>query len=117
MSEENGGTKVGAVSLWAGVGGIIVPILIAILGRLFMKTNDEQYNILCLLLFAGAEWIALVTGIIGRRSAYGKAGLCISSVCVVATVLAVGLFLPVVRRVEGQPVPMGSPTSHTEPAR
>ena len=86
---ENADTKVGTISLWASIGGIVIPILIAFLVRLFVKVNDEPYYMLCILLFAAAEIIALVTGIIGRKSAAGKAGMGISLACIILTTLAV----------------------------
>ena len=98
---ENADTKVGTISLWASILGIIVPILIAFLVRLFVKTNDELYYMLCILLFAGAELIALITGIIGRKSPAGKAGMGIALVCVLLTVLAIPVFS--VRQVEHRP--------------
>ena len=89
---ENADNKVGAISLWASILGIVVPILIAFLVRLFVKTNDETYYMLCILLFVGAEMIALITGIIGRKSLAGKAGIGISLVCVLLTALAIPMF-------------------------
>ncbi len=105
---ENGDARVGTISLWASILGIVVPVLIAFLVRLFVKTNDEPYYMLCFLLFAGAELIALITGIIGRRSAAGKAGMGIAIVCVVLTALAIPIFT--VRGVEQLP-------SQQQPAR
>lgn len=98
MTEELDRSKVGLVSLWASVCGVVVPILLAFLVRIFVKGNDEPYYILCCLLFAGGELVALVTGIIGRRSASGKAGLWISAVCLAVTVLAVLSLIP--RRIQ-----------------
>lgn len=102
MTEEVNGSKIGAVSLWASILGIIVPILVAFLVRLFVKVNDEPYYILCCLLFVGAELIALVTGIIGRKSPSGKAGMGISLVCIILTALAIPLLT--VSKVESRPV-------------
>ena len=100
---ENNNTRIGTISLWASILGIVVPIFIAFLVRIFVDENDEPYYMLCCLLFAGVELVALATGIIGRRSPSGKAGLSISAVCVVVTVLAVLILMPV-RRVEHAPV-------------
>ncbi|MCK4982193.1 MAG: hypothetical protein KAS17_04665 [Victivallaceae bacterium] len=83
---------VGKISLAIAVGGIVVPILIAFLVRIFVKTNNEPYYMLCCLLFAGLEVIGLITGIVGRRSACGKAGLIISAVCTVLAALAIPYF-------------------------
>ena len=93
MNEETNGMKVGIISLWASIGGIVVPILVAFLVRLFVKVNDEPYYMLCILLFIGAELIALITGIIGRKSPAGKAGMGIALVCVVLTALAIPMFI------------------------
>jgi len=87
MNEETDGAKIGTISLWASIGGIVIPILIAFLVRLFVKVNVEPYYMICCLLFAGAELIALITGIIGRKSPAGKAGMGIALVCVVLTAL------------------------------
>ncbi|MGA0447745.1 MAG: hypothetical protein ACO3M2_13165, partial [Pseudohongiellaceae bacterium] len=89
---ETADNKVGAISLWASILGIVVPILIAFLVRLSVKTNDETYYMLCILLFVGAEMIALITGIIGRKTAAGKAGIGTSLVCVLLTALAITMF-------------------------
>ena len=86
---ENADVKVGAVSLWASILGIVAPILIALLVQLWVKTNDEPYYRLCLLLFAGTELIALVTGIFGRKSTAGRAGLGIALACVALTAVAI----------------------------
>ena len=96
-------STIGTISLWASIAGIIVPILVALLVRMFVKGNDEPYYMLCCLLFAGVELVALVAGIIGRRSPSGKAGLSISAVCIVITVLVILAFTPV-KRVERAPV-------------
>jgi uncharacterized membrane protein YecN with MAPEG domain len=101
--DMNTNTKIGTISLWASILGIVVPIFIAFLVRVFVKGNDEPYYMLCCLLFAGVELVALVTGIIARRSPLGKAGLSVSAVCIAVTVLAVLWFTPV-RRVEHRPM-------------
>lgn len=90
---EDADAKVGAISLWASILGIVVPILIAFLVHLFVKTNDGTYYTLCSLLFVGAELIALVTGIIGRKSAAGKGGLGIALVCVLLIALSIPMFV------------------------
>ena len=103
---ENNNTRIGTISLWASILGIVVPIFIAFLVRIFVDGNDEPYYMLCCLFFAGVELVALVTGIIGRRSPSGKAGLSISAVCVVVTVLAIAFFVffTPVRMVEHAPL-------------
>ena len=89
---DNTNGKIGTVSLWASILGIVVPILIALLVHMFVKEDPRAYHKLCGLLFAGTQLVALVTGIIGRRSPSGKAGLGVSAVCIV--VIAVLLLLP-----------------------
>ena len=76
-------STVGMISLWASILGIVVPVLIAFLVRIFVKENDDPYYTLCVLLFAGAELVALITGILGRHTLPGKAGLVISLVCII----------------------------------
>lgn len=115
MNEETDRAKVGTISLWASIGGIVVPILIALLVRLLVKTNDEPYYMLCFLLFAGGELIALITGIIGRKSPAGKAGMGISLVCIVLIALAIPLFSR--RPVEHRPAQIESEPSQPEAAR
>jgi ABC-type iron transport system FetAB permease component len=85
--------KIGTLSLWASILGIVIPILIAFLVRILVKVNDEQYYMLCILLFAGLELIAFITGFIGRKSPAGKAGMSISLVCTVLVVLALPMFV------------------------
>ena len=86
---ENDTSRIGTISLWVSIIGIVGPVIMALLVRVFVKANHERYYMLCGLLFAGLELVALVTGAIGRRSPAGKAGLRISAVCIVLTVLAV----------------------------
>ena len=89
MDEETDKATIGTISLWTGMGGIVAPILIAFLVHFCVKLNVAPYYMLCVLLFAGAELIALVTGIIGRKSPAGKAGLGISLVCIALVALAI----------------------------
>jgi len=107
MNGENGASKIGRISLWAGVLGVIVPVVIALVVRAVAGEGAETYYLFCFLLFAGAELTALVTGIVGRKSPYGKAGLGISCACIVVTALAIPAFT--VRR--GEPVPTETQSS------
>lgn len=91
MNEEAVGAKVGVVSLWASILGIVVPILIAVLVLFFARANHVPLYQLCLILAAGTELIALITGIIGRKSLAGKAGMWVSLVLIVTSALAVFL--------------------------
>lgn len=47
---------------------------------------------LCILLFVGLEIIAFITGVVGRRSPYGKAGLGASFVLLLLSTFFVPLF-------------------------
>ncbi len=87
-----GESRIGAISLWASISGIVVPIIIALLVRLFVRADHGTYHMLCVFLFVGCELVAVVTGIIGRRSASGKAGLSISTICIVLTLLFATVF-------------------------
>ena len=93
MNPEAGGTRVGIVSLWASILGIVLTIIVALLVRSFVNGDDEPYYMMCVLLFVGMEVIGLITGIVGRKSPAGKAGLGISLVCVVLTLLAIPIFM------------------------
>lgn len=94
MNEENEKSMIGIVSLWTGILGIVLPILCAFLAHLFAKENSGFYYLLCILLFIGLELVALITGIIGRKSLCGKAGMIIAIVCEVLLALLIILALP-----------------------
>ncbi len=68
-------SRVGTVSLRASIIGIVVPVVLL----LFIRP------IICLLLFGGLQLVAVVSGVIGRRTPAGKAGLVISSICIIVT--------------------------------
>jgi hypothetical protein len=85
-------TRVGTISMWASISGIVVPIIIALLVRVFVRADHGTYHILCVFLFVGCELVAFVTGLIGRRSVSGKAGLSISIICIVLTLLFATVF-------------------------
>jgi len=95
MNEESEKSMIGIVSLLTGILGIVLPILCAFLVYLFAKENSGYYNLLCILLFIGLELVALITGIIGRKSPCGKAGMIIAIVCEVLLALLILLALPV----------------------
>lgn len=94
MNEDLGKSKIGSVSLWTGILGFVGPILIAFLVHSFAKTNPAPYYLLSFLLFMGLELVALITGIIGRKSPCGLAGMIISIVCTALTVLTMLLAVP-----------------------
>ena len=89
MNGESGEARIGRISLWAGFLGIIVPVIMALVIQSVVGQGAETYYVFCFLLFAGAELTAFVTGIMGRSSPYGKAGLGIACVCIVLTALAI----------------------------
>ena len=89
---DSGESRIGTISLWASISGIVVPIIIALLVRLFVRADHGTYHMLCVFLFLGCELVAFVTGIIGRRSASGKAGLSISTICIILTLLFATVF-------------------------
>ena len=88
MSKEEERIGLGELSLGLAIGGIIVPILIAITG-VFIGKNVV---VLALLLIGVSEVIALILGIIARHNVFGKAGLIISAVCIALVVLAIMYF-------------------------
>jgi len=80
MEEQN--KKVGWIGLWLAIGGMVLPILMAIL----MGFNDAT-AFLCALLFLASEVAALGCGIASRKSGPGRAALIISAVLLVWSVL------------------------------
>ena len=118
MNEEPVGTRVGVISLWASILGIVGPILIAVLVLFFARANHVPLYQLCLILAAGTELIALINGIIGRKSLAGKAGMGISLVCIVSSALAVFLLSSSPNReVEYGPAQVAPEQSQPEAAR
>jgi len=93
MNGDNGRSSVGVTSLVCSILGIILPILLGFLALKF-DGHARLYILLCILLFIGLELIALITGIIGRKSASGKAGMIVSIVCTTLTLLAIILIIP-----------------------
>ncbi len=119
MNEDLGKSKIGCVSLWTGSLGIVGPILLAFLVHSFAKTNPAPYYLLSILLFMGLELVALITGIIGRKSPCGLAGLIISIVCTTLTVLAMLLAVPffwLTARAVAAPRPVMFEPARTVPA-
>ena len=73
--ETQSKNEVGKISLCAAIGGVVGPAALGLLFVLVESLTEAQTPIsLCVLLFVGLEVVALVTGIAGRASAYGKAG-------------------------------------------
>lgn len=84
----NSTSNIGRMSLILAIGGVVLPIFVVLLLAIveWLTDFDPPY-MLCLLLFVALEIAALVTGIIGRRSACGKAGLTISAILLVLTAI------------------------------
>jgi membrane associated rhomboid family serine protease len=80
----------GKLSLGLAIGGIFVPILIAIIGVFLEKGVGG----LALLLIGASEVIALLLGIIARHNGFGKAGLIVSAVCIALVVLMILFLIP-----------------------
>jgi len=84
----NSTSNIGRMSLILAIGGVVLPILVALLLAIveWLADFDPPY-MLCVLLLVALEIAALVTGIIGRHSASGKAGLTISAILLVLTMI------------------------------
>jgi len=73
--ETQSKNEVGKISLYAAIGGVVRGAALGLLFVLVESLTEAQMPFsLCLLLFVGLEVVALVAGIAGWRSAYGKAG-------------------------------------------
>ena len=80
----NSKSNIGKLSLILAIVGAVLPILIAVVLMIVESfTGFMPPYILCLFLSMALEIAALVTGIIGRRNACGKAGLIISAISLV----------------------------------
>ncbi len=88
--------RTGQISLWLAIAGVVVPVLLAmvfhILAQRAVLPDEEGLFFLCGLLFAGLEIAALATGIVGRRTPSGKAGLIISACTLGLALVTIGLF-------------------------
>ena len=82
MEEQN--QKVGWIGLWLAIGGMVLPILMAILDR--MGFNDAT-AFLCALLFLASEVAALGCGIASRKSGPGRVALIVSAGSLILSVL------------------------------
>ncbi len=86
---EDGKNKLGMLSLILAIGGVAIPIALALLLVIIeWLTKLGPPYFLCVLLFVGLQIIALVTGIIGRQSPFGKAGMVVSATLLVLTAIA-----------------------------
>jgi uncharacterized protein YybS (DUF2232 family) len=109
MEEQN--QKVGWIGLWLAIGGMVLPILIAILCSMVF---NKDVTFLCALLFLAGEVAAMGCGIASRKSGPGRAALIVSAVSLVWTVLIYLLFS--IRMMEPTPSPGPIRESATIPA-
>ena len=85
----NSKSNIGNMSLILAIGGVVAAIgLWLVLAIAEWLTDFDPLYTLCLLLFVALEIAALATGIVGRRSAQGKAGLIISAILLILTAIA-----------------------------
>jgi hypothetical protein len=83
-------TGIGKISLWFAIVGIVLPIILAMLLYVFrnqLKIDDVIPFVACWLLGVVLELVALGCGIAARRTATGKAGIIISVISLVVSVL------------------------------
>jgi hypothetical protein len=74
----------GKISLCLAIGGIVVPVALALLMAAVERLTDfDAPQLSWYLLHRASEIGALVTGIFGFRSGYGKAGLIISAILLI----------------------------------
>jgi tRNA A-37 threonylcarbamoyl transferase component Bud32 len=72
---------IGKASLWSSIAGLVAPLLLAAIGSLLTKSQnvgDNYYFLWCFALGVVLELVALVCGIVARRTATGRVGLVIS---------------------------------------
>jgi len=83
-------SRVGTISLTAALSGLVAPVLLGLVGQMFVP-NDRLagYIILCFALAVGLELAAFGCGIAARRSKSGKAGIVISVISLLGALLVV----------------------------
>ena len=93
--------KIGLVSLWVAIAGLIVSV---IPGAVFMilinkEVMDDDASLLwlCVAVFFVSQVIALSAGIVGRHTPSGKAGLIISAISIAVAILVIVFITPVQR--------------------
>jgi hypothetical protein len=100
----------GKQSFCLAIAGLALPIVLALpLTVVEWLTGTEITYVVCGLLFLSLETAAVVTGIIGRKSAYGKAGLALSVGLLVLTAFAA----PTMGRYKPMREPGGTPQTRT----
>ena len=78
-------SPIGRISLWLAIGGLVVPIFLALIGALLAEVIHPPvaYFTLCVVLLFLLEFAALVCGVAGRRTTSGKAGVAVSLIWLV----------------------------------
>lgn len=97
--DEDRGSRIGTVSLWASLVGLVAAVAALLLAWLG-GDGLRPYYVAGFFVFVGAEVIALIAGSIDRQSHAGRAGLRVSSVSLAVVGVAL-LFVTPVRRVIG----------------
>ncbi len=91
---ENSNKKFGRISLNASLLGVVGPLLVVSISKIFVEEGLKSYYseasfVLSVGLFFGFESIAFVCGLSGRSSPKGKVGLLISSLLLGGTAISV----------------------------
>jgi formylglycine-generating enzyme required for sulfatase activity/predicted Ser/Thr protein kinase len=90
-ASETPSSPIGRISLWMAVSGLIVPTLLALIRAEPANSMlpPKNYFLLCLALLFVSELAAFICGIVGRRTASGKAGIAVSAISLVLAGLLV----------------------------
>lgn len=82
-AEGSGSCPIGKVSLAVAIAGLAVPLAAAVAIAAFLPQEEQDgiHYALCGLFILGMEFVAIVTGVLGRSDPCGKAGLITGSVC------------------------------------
>ena len=93
---------IGKLSLILAIGGVVLPIVVVlVLAIIEWLTSFNPPYILCVLLFVALEIATLATGIIGRHSTCGKAGLTLSAILLILTAIGYPLIMVIGVRTTG----------------
>jgi len=85
MDDATNAWPFGLGSLWCGVAGLTLPLLLAFWLEFVSQAKILDFAIQrglagCLvILFAALEVVALVTGLVNRRALFGKVGICLAA--------------------------------------
>ncbi|HEV56597.1 MAG TPA: hypothetical protein ENN87_03760 [Phycisphaerales bacterium] len=103
-------SQTGKQSLCLAIAGLILPLVLALpLAVVEWLIGTQITYVVCGVLFLSLETAAVITGIIGRNSAYGKAGLALS----VGLLVLAGLAAPTMGRYTPVREPGGTPQTRT----